>query len=382
MPKVFLSFTRACACTAVLFALVINCFAAEKLAAVGDTPATAPASAKLSGKMKPRDIEKAMRKVADWQLAKSEQSFDLDWTFAALYTGFMAAFESVHEPRYEAAMMAMGKKHNWNLGSRLTHADDQAVAQTYLQLSAKHNDPAMIAPLRKNFDQIMQIPDDPKKPVWWWCDALFMAPPVWIGLYRATHDKRYLDYMDHQWWITSDLLYDAQLHLYSRDAGYLDKKEANGAKLFWLRGNGWVMAGIVRVLEQMPSDYPSRPRYVQQLREMAAKTAELQGSDGLWRPGLLNAEGYPYAEVSGSAFITYALARGINDGYLDRKTYKPVVAKAWKALVSNVYEDGRLGNIQPIGAAPEDFKPQSSYVYGVGAYLLAGSEVKKLAERK
>lgn len=373
---------RCGACYAILLALLTLSAFAEDVSAVGDTPDTAPPLAKLSGEMKPRHVEKAMRKVADWQLARAEQNFNIEWTFAALYAGYMAAADALHEPRYESAMMTMGSKHAWTLGPRLTHGDDQAVAQTYLQLYAKHRDPSMIAPLRKTFDQVIQIPDDPKNAVWWWCDALFMAPPVWIGLYRATGEQRYLDYMDREWWITSGNLYDTQLHLYSRDASFLEKKEANGNKLFWLRGNGWVMAGLVRVLGQMPLDYPSRPRYVQQLREMAAKMAELQGSDGLWRPGILNQHGYPYAEVSGSAFVTYAIARGINDGLLDRKTYQPVVAKAWQGLVSHIYKDGRLGSVQPIGAAPDAFKPQSSYVYGVGAFLLAGSEVHRLAERR
>jgi rhamnogalacturonyl hydrolase YesR len=382
MPKAMLSYARSCAFALSLLALLTCAAFAQPKTFAGDTPEVAPPLAKMSSSMKPRDVEKAMRKVADWQLAIAEQYFNTDWTYGALYTGFMAAADSLHEPRYEAAMMAMGKKHDWNLGPRLTHADDHVVAQTYLQLYEKHKDPAMIAPLRKSFDENLAIPDDPKKAVWWWCDALFMAPPVWIDLYRATGDKRYLEYMDREWWITSGNLYDTQLHLYSRDANFLEKKEANGAKLFWLRGNGWVMAGLVRVLGSMPKDYPSRPKYEQQLREMAAKVAELQGPDGLWRPGLLNANGYPYDEVSGSAFFAYALARGINDGLLDRKTYKPVVAKAWKGLVSKIYEDGRLGSIQPIGAAPGDFKPQSSYVYGTGAFLLAGSEVKRMSEKK
>jgi rhamnogalacturonyl hydrolase YesR len=185
--------------------------------------------------------------------------------------------------------------------------------------------------------------------------------------------------MDREWTITTDLLYDRDKHLYSRDATFLDKHEKNGEKIFWSRGNGWVMGGIVRVLKELPANSPLRPKYIAQLKEMAAATAAVQGKDGLWRPGLLDPDSYPLPEVSGSAFITYALAYGVNEGILDRKTYSPIVHKAWQGLLSHVYADGRLGCIQPVGAAPGAFTETSSYVYGVGAYLLAGSEIYRTA---
>jgi rhamnogalacturonyl hydrolase YesR len=185
--------------------------------------------------------------------------------------------------------------------------------------------------------------------------------------------------MDHEWSITSGKLYDPAQHLFYRDASFLHAHEQNGKSIFWSRGNGWVMAGLVRVLEYMPKDDPLRPKYVQQLQQMAAAVAPLQGSDGLWRPGLLDPEAYPLPENSGSAFITYALAYGVKEHLLDRKRYLPVVTRAWAGLLSHVYADGRLGCIQPIGAAPGAYTATSSYVYGVGAFLLAGSEIYRLA---
>ena len=348
---------------------------------VGDTLDNPPPLANLPAALNHKDITLAMRKVGDWELARSQQYFSQDWTFAALYTGFMAAAATLPEPRYEEAMLQVGKQFDWKLGPRLTHADDQAIGQTYLSLYSNHHDANMIAPTRVQFDALMKRPDDPQNPVWWWCDALFMAPPVWTRLYKATGDKSYLQYMDREWWITSDLLYDPQEHLYFRDATYLKKTEQNGKKLFWSRGNGWVMAGLARVLEQVPETYPTRQRYLDQYRQMAARVAELQGDDGLWRPGLLDAQAYPLPEVSGSAFFIYSLAWGIDHGILDRAVYLPIVEKGWQGLVSHIYVDGRLGCIQPIGAAPGDFKPSSSYVYGVGAFLLAGSELDRIAQK-
>jgi unsaturated rhamnogalacturonyl hydrolase len=226
---------------------------------------------------------------------------------------------------------------------------------------------------------MLQSPDPAEKPLWWWCDALFMAPPVLAKLSRSTGDAKYLEYMDRQWGITSASLYHPKEHLFFRDATYLDKHEKNGRPLFWSRGNGWVMAGLVRVLQAMPAGDPARPKYVAQFKEMAAALAAVQGKDGLWRPGLLDPGAYPLPEISGSAFITYAYAYGVNEGILDRSEYLPRVKKAWAGLLSHIYADGRLGAIQPIGGAPGEYTARSSYVYGVGAFLMAGSEIYRLA---
>src|SRR5437660_11223614 len=94
---------------------------------------------------------------------------------------------------------------------------------------------------------------------WWWCEALVMGPPVLSRLAAATGDKKYLEFLDHEWWATSDYLYDPEEHLFFRDSRYFTQKEANGKKIFWGRGNGWVIAGLARVLETMPRDWPARP---------------------------------------------------------------------------------------------------------------------------
>ncbi len=347
---------------------------------IGDAPADAgPLATDLSSNFDRKDVAHALRKVADWQLARMPGNLTQDWTAAALYAGFMAVPDAVNGDAYRKAMRAMGEQFAWQLGPRAYHADDHAIGQTYLELYESAHDSAMLAPTRTSMDALMKRSDDPAKPLWWWCDALFMAPPVLARLSKITGDPRYLDYMNREWWITSKLLYDPALHLYARDATYLEKHEANGARLFWSRGNGWVMAGLVRVLETMPTNYASRPRYVAQFKEMAKAVAALQGADGLWRPGLLDAAAYPLPEVSGSAFFTCALAWGVRTGLLDRKEYLPVVKRAWTGLLAHIYQDGRLGSIQPIGAAPDQYGVSASYVYGVGAFLLAGSEAHNLA---
>lgn len=346
----------------------------------GDSaPEPGPRANELSSKLRHDAVKAAMRKVADWQLARVKDEASQDWTFATLYLGFLEASSALQDPRYLNYVKSVADHYQWALGPRKTHADDQAIGQSYLWLDARNPDPLHVASLRRQFDEVMQEPDDPEKPVWWWCDALFMAPPVWTHLASIAHEEKYLAYMDREWHITANLLWDPQEHLFFRDKSYFDKREKNGAKIFWSRGNGWVMGGLVQVLTYLPSNDPRRPFYVEKFRQMAEKMRALQGQDGLWRPGLLDAGAYPYAEISGSAFFVYAMAWGIHHGLLDKTQYRPVVERGWNGLVQHIYADGRLGSIQPIGAAPGAYTPGSSYVFGVGAFLLAGSEVNQLS---
>lgn len=214
-----------------------------------------------------------------------------------MYSGFIAASDATGDAKYRDAMMAMGKQFDWKLRNHLPNADDQSVAQTYAELFLKEHDLAMIQPTKDEIEPLIAMktlkPGDDRLP-WWWCDALFMGPPMWARMYEATGDKRYITYLDEQWQKTSDLLYDKQEHLYFRDASYLSKTEANGKKMFWSRGNGWVMGGIVRTLEYLPKDDARRGFYVTQLQEMAARVKDLQGTDGLWHAGLLDPKDYPY----------------------------------------------------------------------------------------
>ena len=333
----------------------------------------------LSPKMRPAQIKAAMRKVADWQAARIVDQPSQDWTFATLYIGMLSASATLHRPTYELQVQQIAEHYRWTLGPRKAHADDQAIGQSYLWLNQDRKDPAYLHPLQTQFDGLLQIPDDPDKPVWWWCDALFMAPPVWAGLAAQTRNERYLEYMDREWKITSELLWDPQEQLFFRDQTYLNRRENNGKKLFWSRGNGWVMGGLAGVLQQLPPGEPRRAFYVDKFKRMAETVIRLQGSDGLWRPGLLDQQNYPLSETSGSAFFVYAMAWGVNHHILDGKTYRPAVERGWAGLVAHIYGDGRLGCVQPVGEAPGHYSQSASSVFGVGAFLLAGSEVHRLA---
>jgi unsaturated rhamnogalacturonyl hydrolase len=356
--------------------------------AAGDQPDDpGPLATDLSSEIKPKAIQAAIRKVGDWELRVAEPSFNRQWTFAALYDGLLAASKATGDPKYRDAVLKFSEKENWQLiDTRFPHADDQALGKAYLDLyladPKASRKPVRMANTKEVMDRLIVRPDDPQKLLWWWCDALYMSPPVLSRMYLITGDKKYLDYMDHEWWLTSKTLYNDTEHLYFRDERYLTQKQANGKPLFWSRGNGWVLGAFVKVLEIMPKDYPSRPKYIEQYKQMVEKVTAIQSKDGLWRSGLLDPDSYELPEVSGSAFFTYAIAYGINEHILDRKTYLPVVEKSWKGMLTHVYADGRLGSIQPIDGQPGKFKPSASYVFGVGGFLMAGYEMNRLAGGK
>ena len=350
----------------------------ERAAAGSEPDDPGPLASNLSANLKRRDVLRVMKKVADWQLRESEGKYNIQWTYAALYDGFLAASKNTGDQRYRDRVLQVAEENHWSLGPRVGHADDEAIGLTYLAFYAENLDAQRIAPTRDGMNIVLARPDDPQNLLWWWCDALYMAAPVLVQLARATGDRRYVDFMDQEWDLTTAALYDPAEQLYYRDKRFLTMREPNGRKVFWSRGNGWVLAGLALVIQRLPGDSPLRAKYLALYRVMAERIAALQPSDGLWRASLLDPDSYPAPEISSTAFFTYAVAWGINERILDRKKYLPVVGRAWRGMVTHIYASGRLGNIQPIGAEPGKYKPSSSYVYGVGAFLLAGSELSQI----
>lgn len=360
----------------------------------GDVPVDPGPKAQLSDAMDRAAVDAAVRKVADWELQRAEPYMNPLWTWAVLGTGFMAASRELHDAKYRDAMERMGEKYHWDLsredpvGRGWPDNDDQAMGQTYLELYLLKPSPEKIGILRKGIDAMIGVPQPPPEPdqfqqLWWWCDSLFMGPPMWVRMYAVTHDAKYLHYMDEHWWEVYDTMYSPGYHLFYRDKIYMGVMNPAMKPIFWSRGNGWVMGGLARTLEYLPKDFPDRARYEAVLREMAKELASIQDPEnGLWHSDLLDAKDYPQPELSGSTLITFGLAWGVNNGVLDRATYAPVVEKAWRGMVHEIYADGRLGNVQQTDEAPEHYLPQSSYNFGVGGFLLAGEEVAKLAAHR
>ena len=306
------------------------------------------------------------------------------WEMGVLYQGLLALESLSRKPVYTVALRHIGQANAWRLGERIHHADDHVVGYLYLAFFERERAAEQLAGVQSRLDWIVRHPPSHRMDIaagqerWTWCDALFMAPPVWARLARLTGNPSYLAHMDREWWATTDHLYSPKERLFFRDASFLDRREANGAPVFWSRGNGWVLAGLARVLDEMPADFPSRGRYVELFREMAGRIASLQHEDGMWRSSLLDPSAYPEPEVSSSAFFCYALAWGLNQGLLAEEEVRPVVLRTWHALSRRVGPDGHLGYIQLPSARPGSATERSTAPYGVGAFLLAGAEMHRL----
>ncbi len=368
---------------------MVNLFRLKRLTAVGLFISLTAFTAADPNVFSPDYIKSTMLKAVDWQL-KHPKHKTTDWTNGAFYAGVFAAYETTKSPVILDSLMAMGERTGWQPGNRYDHADDIAICQTYINLYRIKKDRRMIQPTIDSVQKMSRVPGKEVKDhgiTWWWCDALFMAPPVLGQLSKTLKDPSYLALNDSLFKQTYKLLYNEEEHLFARDASYLwnaageGKRESNGKKLFWSRGNGWVMGGLVLLLQELPAKHPSRNWYVTLYKQMSARLLALQQADGLWRSSLLDPEAYPGGEGSGSGFDCYALAWGINQGILDKKTYQPAVQKAWVGLNTLVSPEGRVGWVQPIGADPRrNFTADSWEVYGTGAYLLAGSEVIKMKD--
>jgi rhamnogalacturonyl hydrolase YesR len=343
-------------------------------------------------------------RVADWQLSHMD-NFDYipasqfrrdteaprDWVQAAFYIGLTAFADASQQPRYADAILAHGARQGWGFDHRPRHGDADATGAVWIWAAARTHDPAKLVPIRARFDAVLANPStvdlgfEAQPPQggepycqarWCWSDALFMAPPAWIALSRETQDPRYLAHADSEFWATTALLYDKDEHLYFRDSRFIAQRGAAGRKIFWGRGNGWAYAGVARILQDLPKDHPSRPRYEALFRQMSAKIVTLQGEQGYWPVSLLDPQKTP--ETSGTGFFVYGLAWGVNHGLLPAAQYRPAVDKGWSALTAAIEPNGKLGWVQRVGAAPDTVGPDDTQLYGVGAFLLAASEVSRL----
>ena len=339
-------------------------------------------------------IEQAMIKALEWQ--EAHPIFALaptDWTNGAYYVGVTRAHQTTKNPIFLAALKTMGYTNDWKPLYRTHHADDIAISYTYLYANSTRKNLVDLAPTKEFLDTHLFEPNEwndgseknaEQKILWWWCDALFMAPPVITVYAKQTGEQKYLDAMHKYYMETYNLLYDKEEQLFARDTRYQwgvnkkDLKEPNGKKIFWARGNGWVLGGLALILSDMPEDYEHRDFYVNLYKKMAARIKGLQQEDGLWRTSLLSPESFNHGEVSASGFYTFALTWGINNGLLNKAEYMPAVTKAWQALAACQHENGMVGWVQDIGADPQPATADSWQNYGTGAFLLAGSEILKL----
>jgi rhamnogalacturonyl hydrolase YesR len=333
-------------------------------------------------------IARVARLVADREAVRAA-SWPPDWQHAVLAMGLLAAAEALDEPRYLQAAVRYAEANRWRPGTRHYHPDDHAVGQIYLDLYRLEPDPRRLAAFRAAIDRLRSQPwrwsKSHQQMDYWWSDALFMSPPALAKLAAVTGDPSYLEWADERWRAAHGALFDTDDGLFYRDPRYLPRapagvrRQSTQGKVFWARGNAWVLAGAARLLTELPPEHRSRAFYEGVFRELAAALATRQGSDGLWRADLGAPPSGAPGETSASALACYGLAWGINTGLLEEARYRPAVERAWWALAMRVTGDGRLGWVQGPGSEPADVAASDNAPYGAGALLLAASEVLRLA---
>ena len=351
--------------------------------------------------IKEEELVKLGDKVSTWQIdsfsyhkMESLHDYGIDsWANAVFYLGLSrwASISEKGDEYYSWLRDSIGAINDWQIATKFVdhphygiyHADELCMGQFYFELYKKYSAPEIILNTKERLDLIMSNPPDTtmsylNKQSWTWCDALFMAPPVYLEMSLLTGDFSYLDFMHANFMATYHHLYDTEEQLFYRDSSYFEKREANGKKIFWGRGNGWVIAGLANILQLLPEDDEKRSFYVELYTIIATKLVQLQHPDGFWHASLLDPDSYPAPETSGTALITYALAYGINSHILTDSVYFDSLTNAWKSLCLTVEESGKLGWVQPIGADPKTVTSEMTAVYGVGAFLLAASEIYKM----
>ncbi|MEN5233887.1 glycoside hydrolase family 88 protein [Sphingobacterium faecium] len=314
------------------------------------------------------------------------------WTRAVYYEGLMALYQIDPDQSYYNYAVDWGNKHKWGMrnGVETRNADDQACGQTYLDLYEIDPQPQRIKDIKDNIDLIIQ---SGKVDDWTWIDAIQMGMPVFAKLGVMNNDKTYFEYMykmyHHAKVIEGGGLYNKADKLWWRDKDFVPPyQEPNGQDCYWSRGNGWVVAALVRVLDLIPQDEAHRAEYLQDYKDLMEALLPIQRADGFWNVSLHDADHFGGRETSGTALFVYGMAWGINKGILDEKTYRPVVEKAWIAMSNEaIHPSGFLGFMQGTGKEPKDGQPVSFSSmpdfedYGLGCFLLGGTEVYKMLNK-
>lgn len=340
-------------------------------------------------------------RAADWQLAHLTDLSQIrkvahdtgdtrGWQQATFYVALTTLANRSLEPRYRDAVLDLGRSTGWRLGDRRFHADDHLVGSAYIWAARHGGGREALAGVAVGLDFVVRHPspaglalsDNPNDPDpddrWSWADALFMAPPTYFELTRATGDPRYASFADKEFKATTAFLRDAAEGLYFRDSRFLERSNPAETKIFWARGNGWVLAGIVRILQALPAGDARRPYYEALLRSMAARLKQLQRPDGFWSPSLLADPENSPPESSGTGFMVYGIAYGVKAGLLARKDYEPVIRSGWSALNRVVSPDGKVGWVQQVGDRPDNVFAADTQFYGSAAFIMAACAVSDL----
>ena len=339
-----------------------------------------------------------IEKVNDYWQKENPLPGNAFWHQAAYHTGNMAAYQVTGREEYRRYSEQWAEANEWKgakssrkqewkstygeTDAHVLFGDWQTCFQTYIDLYNLAPDKKKIARAREVMEHEMSTPESG---YWWWADGLYMVMPVMTKLYKVTGNELYLEKLHEYFTFAKNLMYDPGSNLFFRDARYVYPKHQtkSGLKDFWARGNGWVFAGLAKVLQDLPATDAHREEYIQVFRSMAETLKKSQQPEGHWTRSMLDPGQAPGYETSGTAFFAYGLLWGINNDLLARDLYHPVAEKAWDYLSRvALQDDGRVGFVQPIGerADQHDVKAATTADFGVGAFLLAASEMARYVD--
>lgn len=322
------------------------------------------------------------------------------WHDAAYHTGNMEAYFLTGNEAYRAYSEAWAEHNEWK-GAKsedksewlsgygendkyVLFGDWQICFQTYIDLYNIDPQPHKITRAIEVMEYQMSTPNND---YWWWADGLYMVMPVMTKLYNITNNDLYLKKLHEYFAFACDLMYDAESGLFYRDRKYVypAHQTKNNLKDFWARGNGWVFAGLAKVLVDLPEDDPYRDEYIQIYRRMADALTTTQQPEGFWSRSILDIDHTPGYETSGTAFFIYAYLWGVNNGMLEEEKYKDTIEKGWNYLEKVALQlNGAVGYVQPIGerADQHNVGAETTADFGVGAFLLAACEYARYLDKE
>ena len=335
-----------------------------------------------------------MKKYADYRLPSFYKKMRPSniWTRTVYYEGLLSLYSIYPLDEYYDYAYGWADFHEWGFhrGTTTRHADNYSPGQIYLDLYRLcPNDAEKIRKTRANIDMLTNTPQVNE---WWWIDAIQMGGPIFAKMGHLTGEQKYFDKLWAMYEYTRNEhgdngMFNPKDGLWWRDQDFDPPyKEPNGEDCYWSRGNGWVYVALTRIMDEIPADEKHRADYLADFLTMSEALKKCQREDGFWNVSLHDPDHFGGKELTGTSLFVCGMAWGINQGLLDRAEYLPIVEKAWNAMVKDaVHKNGFLGYVQGTGKEPKDGQPVTYDSvpdfedFGTGCFLLAGSEVYKLA---
>lgn len=350
-----------------------------------------------------QQVKELVKRVNTYWQQNNKAQVRAFWDNAAYHTGNIEAYRLLGDQQMLDYSIRWAEHNNWQGATEtdkqkwkyrqygegqdyVLFGDWQICFQTYIDLYNIIGDKDQ-QKVARAIEVMGYEADSPQNDYWWWADALYMVMPVMTKMYRLTGDRKYLDKLYDNLQYSDSIMLDKETGLYFRDGKYVWPKHqsANGKKDFWARGDGWVLAGLAKVLKDVPEEYVRQPWFVEKYTRLARAVAACQQPEGYWTRSMLDAQHAPGPETSGTAFFTYGMLWGVNNGYLSRREFAPVINRAWNYLTGRALQpSGKIGYVQPIGerAIPGQTVDQNSEAnFGTGAFLLAACEYYKYIQK-